>query len=216
MPNILVCEDHPMVIDGVKSLIARHPHYTVTGSAFREKDLLDLIAKGICDILILDLNLKKEDGFTILEKVKQLHPSIRVLILTMYDDEFIVEKARKLGAHGFILKNTAEIEFVEALEHVQNGQFYVGASIRERQLNLSRYRDTFIEKTHLTKREIEMIKLIADGKQAQEIADLLFLSLHTVNTHRKNILKKLKLNNVADLVRFAFENHLIDQRTGNR
>ena len=101
-----------------------------------------------------------------------------------------------------------------AIDHVmQNGEFYVTPAFKKSKSEHIAYRDSFVDKMRLTKREAEMIGLICQGKHAQEIADQLFLSLHTVNTHRKNILKKLNLNSLADLVRFAFENHLIEKHS---
>jgi DNA-binding NarL/FixJ family response regulator len=128
----------------------------------------------------------------------------------MYEETYLIEKAKKLKANGYLLKNSSNGELREALHHIfSSNTFFLPAGLFKQKLANEAFRDEFIEKMHLTDREIEIIKSVAAGKSAKEIADQLFLSLHTVNTHRRNVLIKLKLKNIADLVRFAFENHLL-------
>ena len=123
----------------------------------------------------------------------------------------MIEKAKKLKANGYLLKNSTSQELIEALNQVINStEFYLPQYLLKQKRENDTYRDEFIEKMHLTAREIEIIKLVAEGKSAKEMADQLFLSIHTVDTHRRNVLVKLKMKNIADLVRFAAKNNLID------
>ncbi len=184
--------------------------FTLCGHARNEKELFQLIQLEHAHVILLDLNLKRDDGFSLLEQIRQHHPGIKVIILTMYEEAYLIEKARKLKANGYLLKNSANSELLDALRHVFiSDQFFLPAGLAKQKQDNEIYRDEFIDKMHLTIREVEIIRLVAEGKSAKEIADQLFLSLHTVDTHRRNILAKLKLKNIADLVRFAFENHLL-------
>ncbi len=208
--KIIICEDHDIVVEGVRLILSGWSEFQLAGHAHTEEELLPLLAREQPHILLLDLNLKRHDGFAILEKIKPQYPALKVIILTMYEDAFLIEKAQKLKANGYLLKNSSNGEMHEALGHVlMSNEFFLPSGLRKQKDEQETYRDEFIEKMHLTSREVEIIRLVAEGKAAKEIADQLFLSVHTVNTHRRNILTKLNLNNIADLVRFAFENHLI-------
>ncbi len=191
-------------------MLANQNQFVLCGHVRTQQELLLLLEKEKPHALLLDLNLKREDGFSILEYLHPRYPALKVIILTMYEEEFLIEKAKKLKANGYLLKNSSGKELLEALDHVfVSDEFFLPAVLIQQNQENESYRDEFIEKMHLTKREVEVVKLVAQGKAAQEIADELFLSLHTVDTHRRNILAKLKLKNIADLVRFAAKNHLI-------
>ena len=209
MHKIVICEDHNIVVEGIRLILSGWPDFQLAGHARTEDQLLPLLEKQP-HILLLDLNLKKQDGFQILEKIKPVYPNLKILILTMYEEAFLIDKAKKLHANGYLLKNSSNVELLEALNHViVSAEFFLPAGLRTHKNEQETYRDKFVEKMHLTSREIEIIKLVVKGKTGKEIADELFLSLYTVDTHRKNILAKLKLKNIADLVRFAFEHHLV-------
>ena len=205
MFKIIACEDHPMVADGIKSLLAQTTEFSYAGHAVSSQEVYRLIELQHPSLLLLDLNLKKDDGFTILEQVKKRWPHVSVLIYTMYDDSSLIEKARKLGANGYLTKDLTNTDLLAALREAMAGKAFV-EYVTKRKNNSHHFPDSFVEKMRLTKREIEMISLIVQGKHAPQIAEQLSLSEHTVNTHRKNILKKLNLNSVAELVRYAFEN----------
>ena len=194
----------------MKLILSQLSEFQFCGHARTTAALLELVSKERPHVLLLDLNLKNEDGFTILEQIKKYDPSIKVVILTMYDEAFLIDKAKKLKASAYLLKNSTNTELKDVLLHViQSNEFYLAQTLLNRKKEDERYRDEFIEKMHLTEREIEIIRLVTQGKSAKEIANELFLSLHTVDTHRRNILSKLKLKNIADLTRFAYENKLI-------
>ncbi len=209
MTKLVICEDHDVVVEGIKLMLSEQTDFHLCGHAYNQAQLIALLEQEKPQLVLLDLNLKKQDGFSILEMLTQRYPHLKVLIFTMYEESYLIEKAIKLKANGYILKNASNVEFREALQHVtQSPEFYISLHLKNQQKTNEDYRDQFVEKMHLTLREIEIITLIVAGKSAKEIADMLFLSLHTVDTHRRNIMIKLKVKNVADLVRFAFENHL--------
>ena len=190
-------------------LLANSEDFSVVGHTRKPDELHHLLSEKKPDILLLDLNLGKMDGFEVLKEIRKKNEKIKVLIFTMYDSEFLIDKARQLKANGYLLKNTMNGELVEALNGVYQKDFYVHETLSRRKAENDLFRDEFIERMRLTKRETEIIRMVAMGKQNEEIADILFLSFYTVKTHRKNLMKKLNLNNAADLVRFAYENHLL-------
>ncbi len=209
MHSLVICEDHHVVVDGIRLMLADQQEFALVGHAPNLSELKRLIGKHKPSLVILDLNLNGENGFTILENLRSNHPDLKVIIVTMYEESFLIEKAQKLGANGYLLKNMDGAEFLRALQEVQHGSsFYLQISLEKRQHENGQYRDSFIERMHLTPREVEIIKLIVQGKQAKQIANELFLSMHTVDTHRRNVLTKLNLKNIADLTRFAIENKL--------
>jgi DNA-binding NarL/FixJ family response regulator len=208
--KIVICEDHAITTDGLRVLISFQPDFAVVGHARKWEELNALLKENAPDILILDLNLGKEDGFTILQCVKKDFPDIRVLILTMYNDGQLIDKARQLKANGYVLKNASSGELIEALRGVMKPEFYEDPKAYLLRKSEGIQRDSFIEKMRLTNREVEIVKLLAEGNNSEKISEKLFLSLHAVRTHIKNIMKKLGLNSTADLVRFAFKNKLIE------
>lgn len=207
--KIVICEDHEIVVDGIEMLLANTPEYAIVGHTKREDELHQLITEKNPDIILLDLNLGKVDGFHILEGIRKKNTQVKVIIFTMYENEFLIDKARLLKANGYLLKDTINGELKEALAGVYREEFFLHETLRKRKSDNEKMRDEFVERMKLTKRETEIICLVAQGKQNEEISLLLFLSIHTVKTHRKNIFKKLNIISVADLVRFAFENHLL-------
>jgi DNA-binding NarL/FixJ family response regulator len=207
--KIAICEDHALIVNGVKSLLNNHPEFEVVGHASNEAELTNIIRLQHPDVLILDLNLSPGNGFDILTRLRSEGSPIKVLILTMYFDESMIEKARLLKANGYLLKSSTGEEILEALGTIHNNGFYISHALQEKRKKFKEIRDEFVDKMRLTAREVEIIRLIVQGKTNEEIGELLFLSTHTVRTHRKNIMKKLALGNAADLVRFAYDSHLV-------
>jgi DNA-binding NarL/FixJ family response regulator len=207
--KVVVCEDHKIVYEGLELLLKQQKQYQIVGYSVTGKDLDDILTRKSPDILILDLNLQDTDGFTLLREVKKRHTGVKIIILTMYHDSFLIEKARAEGANGYLLKNSSNEELLTALGSMDESEFFVTSAIQKEIDHKKMYSDRFAQKMKLTRRESEIVVSLARGGTSQEIADQLFISLHTVETHRKNIFRKLEVNNIADLVRFAHENHLV-------
>ena len=206
MKKIVICEDHRTVYDGLELFLAGSKEYAIVGYAANGKALITLLKDTDPDILILDLNLPGSDGFTLLHEIRTRNEKIRIIILTMYNDSFLIEKAREERANAYLLKNASNEEIMAALAQLDENNFYVTRSVQHEMDRRKIYRDRFAQKMKLTRRELEVIEKLARGESSQEIAEKLFLSQHTVETHRKNIFRKLEINNIADLVRFAHEN----------
>jgi len=207
--KVFVCEDHTIIIDGVRLLLDSNPDFTLAGFTTEGNELLRQIEKTQPDILLLDLNLKEYDGLSLLEQLKKTHPEVKVLILTMYEDEELINRAKKLGASGYLPKNISNEALLIALGEVEVESFYVPDGLQKKIAQRKAFRDEFIDRMKLTKREVEIIRSIAQGQPTPVIAEKLFVSPYTIETHRKNIFRKLGLSNMAELVRFAHENFLV-------
>src|SRR5262245_26191495 len=171
--KIIICEDHAITTDGLRVLISFQPDFTVVGHARRWEELNSLLKENTPEILLLDLNLNlgKEDGFTILRSVKKYFPAVRVLILTMYNNSQLIEKARLLRANGYILKNASSSELIDALRGVMKEEFYEDPKAHLLRKKEGVQRDSFIEKMRLTNREVEIIKLLAEGNNSEKISE---------------------------------------------
>lgn len=206
--KIFICEDHTIVIDGLKALLQSDNRFEIIGHD--DGGQIHEILRGIIpDILLLDLNLNGIDGFEVLKMFRTYNQKTKVIILTMYKENELIERARKSGANAYILKNTSNQELIDCFEKVYEQPFYLGNTLTSHLNGHDLFRDRFAQKVKLTKREIEIIKLISVGKSSQTIADELFLSPLTIETHKKNIFKKLQVNSSVELVTFAHENNLL-------
>jgi DNA-binding NarL/FixJ family response regulator len=207
--KVLICEDHAIVFAGVRLLLEQSDSYTLVGHAATGRELAPMIQKQNPDILLLDLNLPDSDGFTLLKKAKEIKPELLVIILTMYQDEFLLERARAEGAHAYLLKNASNEELLHALKVVAAQSFYITSQLTGELARKKIFKDDFAHKMKLTTREVEIIRLLALGNTSQQASAVLSISPHTVDTHRKNIFRKLEVNNIADLVRFAHESKIL-------
>jgi len=201
--SVFICEDHQIVVDGIKSILAGTGRYSPVISFQAGEELRTELKKSVPDLLILDLNLPGITGIDLLAEIRKEHTDLPVLILTMHSDPFLVKKVIELGANGYILKDFGEDELINALEVVITGGFYQSPEV-ERLAE----KNNDIHTLHLTDREKEIIRFSANGMSSNEMAEKLFLSPHTVNTHRRNIYKKLGINNIKELIKFAYNEGL--------
>lgn len=207
--SVVICEDHEIVFTGLKLILDQSEEFEIIGHAQSGKDLLPLLEKSKANILILDLNLPDTDGFTLLKAVRAINKDIFVIILTMYQDLHLIQRAKDEGANAYLLKNASNEELLEALRQVNHKSFFVTRELQTENEHQDLFKDEFSQKMKLTRREIEIIRLLAMGKTSQQTSTTLSISPHTVDTHRKNIFRKLKINNIADLVRFAHDTKII-------
>ncbi|WP_028297356.1 response regulator [Olivibacter sitiensis] len=207
MKSILIADDHTMFINGLKLLLSTASNYRVVATAHNGQEVLDLLEHESVDILLLDVNMPILNGYQTTLQVSKRHPDVKIIILSMLADELSVNKLIDAGAKGYLFKNADEEELYEALDTVLEDRFYITKEIREKiHISAGSNRADKNKLPNLSSREVDIVKLVVEGYTNTEIADKLFLSVRTVDTHRKNILAKLRLNNTASLVRYVIEN----------
>jgi DNA-binding NarL/FixJ family response regulator len=208
--KVILADDHQFLLEGILTILKEDPTVEVVATAQNGFELMDAVAKHNPHIVILDLNMPGYDGLQCLKKIKTDFPQVKVLILTNYGQPELVDEVRKNKADGFLIKNSSAAILKEAINGILSGENYYPDS---RQLQTvpddSYFFDEFLKKYQLTKREVEIIKLVCHEMTTKQIATTLFLSELTINTHRRNILRKLEIKNVAGLVNFAKQHQLI-------
>lgn len=213
--KILIVDDHEVVRDGLKNILTSLDNISIAGEAGNGEDAVKMYTSLKPDLVIMDISMPGMNGIEATRVIKEKDPDARILILTMHDNQEYLNQIIRSGAKGFILKNTDKEELLDAVKTVANGDNFFSKDISK--LIIDNYIRTAKEtekndgykEVPLTKREIEILKLIASGYSNQEIANILYISYNTVDTHRKNIMHKLSIKNTAGLVRYAIEKGLI-------
>lgn len=203
--KIFIADDHQLLIDGLTSFFKELDGFEVIGHANDGLVLLQEIATKVPDIILLDLNMPKMDGMTTLKNIKANYPNIKVIIISNYHQSQLIKETKDLGANGYVLKNGSKSDLLSAIETVNSGKMYFPEE-EEKTNNNSVFADEFMKKHQLTKREVEIIRLVCQELNSKEIAEKLFIAEFTVNTHRRNILSKLGIKNTPALINFAKQN----------
>lgn len=205
--KILLVDDHHIFNEGLKRLINEQPDYIVCGQVYQSKDIFHAIESQRPQLILLDVNLKGINGIDIGKRIIRDYPEVRVIVLTMYNQPKLLEDSRKIGLHGYLLKDTTTSKLLLGIETVLKGGIYFDDAVTHAShTEHEGFVDTFAQKLNLTFREIEIIRLIKNGFTNEQIADQLHLSFFTIKTHRKNIHFKLGLSKVTELIDFAIKN----------
>lgn len=209
--RLAIVDDHAVVIDGLRTMLAAFPQLEVTFTTQSGTALLDYLQTASPDVILMDIQMPEINGVDLCKQVTKLHSQVRVIAFSSFDDSAYVKQIFRSGAKGYLLKNSDKHTIVKAIEAVMQGEEYMDDAIKKilLQESLTGQRRSIFE-VPLTKREKEILKLIAEGLSSQEIADKLFISLRTVETHRLNINQKLDVKNTAGLVKEALKRGLID------
>jgi DNA-binding NarL/FixJ family response regulator len=205
--TIIIADDHPLFADGLTKLLNDEADMQVLNIAANGRALINIITNSKPDIILLDINMPMLNGLDTLKKIKLDYPKIKILMLSTYGAEHLIEKAKSYGANGYLLKNANKEDLLQVIRLVAAGQSSFPYRINNMQ-NAFADEDNFLKKFNLTKRELQMLDLIKQGLTNTQIANTIHLSIYTVETHRKNIMHKLKLNSPAALMKFIMENHL--------
>jgi len=209
--KVIIADDHPLIISGLESIINKYPDIEVISTYNEGKSLLEGLATKRPDVLLLDIHMPGQSGDEIAGIVSKRYPKISILALTNQDNIYYIKSMLQHGVLGYILKNAKEDMLIEAIKTVSSGQQYLDPVIKERIRtdNISINRQT-AHGTILTNREKEILKLIYSNYTSQEIAEKLFLSKRTVDSHRLNLLLKLEVKNTGALVKKAIDMGLIE------
>jgi len=208
MIQILLADDHNVVRKGLRKTLEENDEWKVCGEASDGREAVKLALDLKPDIVVLDLTMPELNGIEATRQIKNALPKTEVLIFTMHETEEMILSAFQAGARGFVLKSADELELVEAIKVISHHRPYFTSEASKALLdNLLRpsMRDSL-----LTDREREVVQLLAEGKSNKEVATALFISVKTVETHRAAIMRKLEINSIAELVRYAVRNHLIE------
>jgi len=213
--RVIIVDDHELVRDGIKSLLSKSPEIEVIGEAGDFYQLKSMLASLKSDIILMDINLPNISGIEAVRMLKPDFPEIKFLMLSMYTNEDFVLNAVKSGASGYLPKNTNHQELSEAINTIYCGKDYFSKSISEK-LFLEMMRRTKVgvnqtdtEETIITMREKEILTKVAEGLSNTEIAEQLYISIRTVETHKTNLFKKLGFSSTVDLVKYAIKHKLI-------
>ena len=208
MIKVILVDDHQILLEGLVTFLEAESDIEVAGLANSGKEALDLVTEKVPDILITDIEMPGMDGIELTAKVKEVLPETKILALTMYNEQGYIKDMLRVGANGYILKNSSKEEFVSAIRSVIEQGNYLSPEVMQNFIGSQKRKESPYGKK-LSDREIEIVQLIANEFTTEEIAEKLHLSAFTVKTHRKNILLKLGLKNSAGLVKYALNKGLI-------
>lgn len=208
--KILIVDDHQMFIDGIKSLLSKSEKYEIIGQALNGNVALEILAKNEIDLMITDLSMPEMSGSELVKTSKNLYPELKIMVLSMHSNRETVSEILMAEAEGYILKNTGRKELLTALDRIMDGSTFYSNEVMSIMFEKVK-KDKKIEKeiNPLTERELEILILIVQELSSEEIAEKLFISRRTVDTHRKHILQKTKSKTIVSLIKFAFRNDLV-------
>ncbi len=207
--KVVIADDHEMFLDGVNSILSDQQHIEVVFKAKNGLEAINYIKSNPVDLLISDISMPTMDGIELCNLVRNKHPDIKTLILSTHNDPILTDKLVKSGVNGYLLKNAGKTMLLKCIDAVLKNDQFFDADVKEKFIQHT-FENKKTETIQLSKREKEILILITEEFTANEIAEKLFISQNTVNTHRKNLLSKLNVKNTAGLVRYALENNVVN------
>lgn len=206
--QIILADDHEILLEGLSGLINSESNLSILAMAKNGEEIIDCVKNNMPDLCLVDLDMPKMDGLQASEVLLRLFPKIKIMILTMHKERSLLKRMKRMGIKGYLNKTCDSDELIYAINKVLKGSTYFSNEI---------FTNSFpddisdIEKTSsISKREHEIIRLICDGDSNKKIADKLFISHKTVDTHRTNIMQKLDVHNIAELIRFCYRNNILN------
>ncbi len=211
--TIVLADDHALFRQGLKRILSESAGLEVKGEAADGLELLKLLNEKSSHMIILDISMPKIRGIEAIHEIKTISPNVKILVLTEHKDREYFRQAMAAGADGYLLKEDGDSELFSAIEKIRQGKVYISPKLSEvlkddwLRIQRGDYKHSY---EHLTNREREVLKLVAEGKSSKEIASLLSISIRTVETHRANIMEKLNFKKTTDLVRYAIKKGYIE------
>lgn len=213
--NVFVVDDHQIFLDGIVSLLEDEPFIKITGTAHNGKQAIEKIKNTKTDVVLMDINMPEMDGIEATKQLKKINPDIKILMLTMHSEARFIKECLEIGAKGYVMKNISKDDLLKAIDTVNQDKSYLDADSQEKLISSMSNSDEEDTRNYdelaaqITQRELEILQLIALGLTSQDIATKLFISKNTVETHRKNMLAKLNVNNTAALLKIAYRKGLV-------
>lgn len=209
--NILIADDHKIVRDGLVSLLSDEEEFNIVAQAENGLRVLNILKYSKIDIVIMGISMPELDGIECTKKIKEMYPEIHILILSMYNEEQYINEVFKSGASGYILKNSGKEELTRAIKSIIDGIPYFSPEVTQTYIESLSNPDITNVMDELSLREIEVMKLIVNEFSNQEIARKLYVSIRTIDAHRRNILNKIGVKNTVGLVKFAISNNVFKE-----
>lgn len=213
--NVFVVDDHQIFLDGIVSLLDDEPNIRIAGTANNGKEAIDRIKATKVDVVLMDINMPEMDGLEATKQLRKINPDIKILMLTMHSEARFIKECLEIGAKGYVMKNISKDDLLKAIDTVNQDKSYLDADSQEKLISSMSGTDEDDTRNYdelaaqITQRELEILQLIALGLTSQDIANKLFISKNTVETHRKNMLAKLNVNNTAALLKIAYKKNLV-------
>lgn len=210
--SIIVADDHDIIREGIKNILRQQPDYKVVAEAVDGEEVIARVEKFKPDILLLDISMPKISGLDVIEQVHYISPGTKVLIISVHKAHPYIMKALQAGAKGYLHKETAGEELLPALMKLSAGEIYLTSAVSSYLVEkaLARVVEEKPQKDVLTSREQEILRLVAEGKTAREIAAALHISQRTVENYKNTLLKRLRLHRTSDLIKYAIKHKLVD------
>lgn len=204
--RILLVDDHAILVEGIRTLLEKEDGVLVAGVAQSAEEALEFLKTQDVDIVVTDFHMPGMDGLSLVNTIKRIRPQVKTIILSMHDETHLVKEILRAGVNGYVLKKDTHAELLKAISEVRAGRVYLSSDINRILINNLNHPD---EGRLLTDREREILKLIAREYSNKQIAEELYISERTVETHRKNIFKKTGTTSLVGLIKFAYANNLI-------
>lgn len=213
--KILLADDHKIVRDGIKLMLEPQAGIDVVAEAEDGSDVMSLLEEHVVDLVVMDINMPEKDGVTTTREVKEKYPDLKVLALTMSNDDLHIRQMIQAGASGYVMKSAGRNELKEAIYTIMDGRHYFSDEATQSimmDLVKGKGKSSSPDPIHITERELEILELIVKEFTNQEIAEKLYISSRTVDAHRRNLLQKTGARNTAGLVKYAFQHNLISAK----
>lgn len=211
--TVLIADDHSVFREGLGILISNDEQIKVIGNAGNREEIFRYLSDTHVDVILMDIDLGKDNGIDITKEVKKENPNVKVLALSMHEEGTYIFKMLEAGANGYLLKNTSSAELINAIKTVHGGDPFFSQQVSAKLLQQIQGKKELSKMTAsapLTRREKEILSLIAEEYSNSEIAEKLFISIRTVDTHKRNLIEKLNVKNTAGLVKYAIKNGFIE------
>jgi RNA polymerase sigma factor (sigma-70 family) len=211
--RVLVADDHAIIREGLCVMLGNQPDMQVVGKAANGREALRLVDEHVPDVVVIDISMPELNGIEAIQQMLPRHPNLKAIVLSIHETKRYVYRALKAGANGYLLKETAGLEVVEAVRAVYRGERYLSQRIADLLIDLSLQKLEFLMDASsldvLTAREREILQLVAEGKTSQEIAERILISPKTVDTYRSRLMRKIRVEDMAGLVKFAIQHGVV-------